>query len=73
MTFGAILDSLIIAASLSAAFQVRGPSGQVRFKHPVTILLSLPNSGTTWMMTVLEAAQKNKALSGVPKGTVEQL
>eukprot|EP00435_Cladocopium_sp_Y103_P008290 s4422_g2.t1 len=39
---------------------VRGPSGQVRLKHPVTILLSLPNSGTTWIMTVLEAAQKNK-------------
>ena len=40
---------------------VRGPSGQVRLKHPVTILLSLPNSGTTWIMEVLEAAQKNKA------------
>ncbi|CAK9092060.1 unnamed protein product, partial [Durusdinium trenchii] len=39
---------------------VRGPSGQLRLVHPVTMLLSLPNSGTTWIMTVLEAAQKNK-------------
>lgn len=35
--------------------KVRGPSGQVRLKHPVTILLSLPNSGTTWIMTVLSS------------------
>ena len=32
--------------------EVRGPSGQLRLVHPVTMLLSLPNSATTWIMTV---------------------
>ncbi|CAJ1373986.1 unnamed protein product [Effrenium voratum] len=39
---------------------VRGPAGQLRLRLPTMILLSLPNSGTTWIMTVLEEAQKNK-------------
>ncbi|CAE7193021.1 RSPH1 [Symbiodinium pilosum] len=52
--------SLARPAALHDDEWARGPAGQIRLRQPLTILLSLPNSGTTWIMSVLEEATKNK-------------
>jgi len=35
-----------------------GPAGQLRLRTPITIVASLPNSGTTWFLHALQQAQQ---------------
>lgn len=37
----------------------RGPAGQLRLRTPVTIVLSFPNSGTTWFLSMMQTAQQS--------------
>ena len=51
--------------------EARGPAGQIRLRQPLTILLSLPNSGTTWIMSVTTSASEGKEKSPM-RGRLKQ-